>query len=206
MSEVLPEGVPVAQPDGVFGGYVRHAAHPAGWYRTMDRGFAVEHFGFPALPRRGERHTARDGSVWEFALTGSDWWELAEYRPTGGYENVTSWTAQRRHFVEPGAQHLLCGSGTVVRPGEQFAAAHRSVLTQARIDAMWLCAACEREAAKRRRPAAVELVEYAQRLRMFGERMPGGEGTWREWDDRAERFLRDLAAASETQEKAGPTG
>ncbi|WP_159840177.1 hypothetical protein [Nocardia sp. CY41] len=45
----------------------------------MDRGFAVDHFGFPALPRRGERHTAPDGSVWEFDLTGTDWWELAEY-------------------------------------------------------------------------------------------------------------------------------
>jgi hypothetical protein len=47
----------------------------------MDRGFAVDHFGFPALPRRGERHTAPDGSVWEFALTGTDWWELSEYAP-----------------------------------------------------------------------------------------------------------------------------
>jgi hypothetical protein len=125
-------------------------------------------------------------------------------------ENVTSWTAKRRHFVEPGAQHLLCGSGVVVRPGDQFAAAHRSVLTQARIDAMWLCAACEREAAKRQRPAetdaAVELLEYALRLRMFGERMQGGGETWREWDDRAERFLRGLTAASEVQEMAGPTG
>ncbi|MEV6555896.1 hypothetical protein AB0M22_09280 [Nocardia sp. NPDC051756] len=48
----------------------------------MDRGFAVGHFGFPALPRRGERHTASDRSVWEFALTGTDWWELAQHPPT----------------------------------------------------------------------------------------------------------------------------
>ncbi|UGT65290.1 hypothetical protein LTT66_18140 [Nocardia gipuzkoensis] len=65
-----------------MGGPVPHSQHPAGWYRTMDRGFAVDHFGFPALPRRGERHTAPDGSVWEFALTGTDWWELAEYAPS----------------------------------------------------------------------------------------------------------------------------
>jgi hypothetical protein len=52
----------------------------------MDRGFAVDHYGFPALPRRGERHTAPDGSVWEFDLTGTDWWELAEYAPAGGVE------------------------------------------------------------------------------------------------------------------------
>jgi hypothetical protein len=69
------------KPDGRMGGPVPHSQHPAGWYRTMDRGFAVDHYGFPALPRRGERHTATDGSVWEFDLTGTDWWELAEYAP-----------------------------------------------------------------------------------------------------------------------------
>lgn len=112
------------------------------------------------------------------------------------YENVTSWSGRRRHYVEPGAQHLLCGSGIVVRPGDEYVATHRSVLTQARIDAMWLCAACERVAAKRQRPAeteaAVKLLAYALHLRMHGERAPGGDETWKEWDDRTERFLRSL--------------
>lgn len=69
------------QPDGRMGGPVPHANRPAGWYRTMDRGFALGHFRFPAMPRRGERHTASDRSVWEFALTSTDWWELAEHAP-----------------------------------------------------------------------------------------------------------------------------
>ncbi len=47
----------------------------------MDRGFAVEHFRFPAHPRRDDRWTAHDGSVWVYGLTGTEWWELAEYAP-----------------------------------------------------------------------------------------------------------------------------
>lgn len=112
------------------------------------------------------------------------------------YENVTSWSGRRRHYVEPGAQHLLCGSGEVVRPGDPYVAVHRSALTQSRIDAMWLCAACGRVAAKRQRPAeteaAVKLLEGALHLCKQGERGPGGDETWREWVDRAERFLCSL--------------
>ncbi|MFG1794217.1 hypothetical protein [Nocardia sp. NPDC049149] len=45
--------------------------------------------------------------------------------------------------------------------------------------------------------AAVELLEYAMHLRMYGERAPGGNETWREWDGRAEKFLRSLAEEQE---------
>lgn len=117
------------------------------------------------------------------------------------YENVTSWSGRRRHYVEPGALYLLCGSGTLVRPGDPYVAAHRSAMTQARIDAMWLCAACARMAAKRQRPAetvtAVKLLEYAMHLRRYGERAPGGDETWREWHGRTERFLRALTDVTE---------
>ncbi|MCM6777903.1 hypothetical protein NDR87_31605 [Nocardia sp. CDC159] len=68
------------KPDGQFGTPARHSTQPAQWYRTMDRGFALQHFGFPAHPRRGERHTAPDGSVWGFGLTGTGWWELLAAR------------------------------------------------------------------------------------------------------------------------------
>lgn len=45
--------------------------------------------------------------------------------------------------------------------------------------------------------AAVNLLEYAFHLRRYGERVPGGNETWAEWDDRAERFLRALTDITE---------
>ena len=36
------------------------------------------------------------------------------------------------------------------------------------------------------------LLEEALHLRMNGERAPGGSETWREWDTKAEAFLRSL--------------
>jgi hypothetical protein len=41
------------------------------------------------------------------------------------------------------------------------------------------------------RPEAVDLVKYALHLRMHGERAPGGDETWGEFDRRAEEFLRN---------------
>ena len=46
---------------------------------------------------------------------------------------------------------------------------------------------------------AVRLLEAALHLRMNGERAPGGNETWRDWERRVELFLRGLlpdAAAS----------
>ena len=40
--------------------------------------------------------------------------------------------------------------------------------------------------------AARALLEEALRLRMYGERAPGGDETWREWDRRTEEYLRSL--------------
>lgn len=45
--------------------------------------------------------------------------------------------------------------------------------------------------------AAVKLLEYAMRLRMYGERAPGGDETWHEWATGAETFLRSLADITE---------
>lgn len=39
---------------------------------------------------------------------------------------------------------------------------------------------------------ARRLLEEALHLRMNGERAPGGNETWREWDTRTETFLRSL--------------
>jgi hypothetical protein len=37
---------------------------------------------------------------------------------------------------------------------------------------------------------AIKLLEYALHLRMYGERAPGGNETWAQWDRDAEVFLR----------------
>lgn len=42
---------------------------------------------------------------------------------------------------------------------------------------------------------ARELLEYALHLRMYGERAPGGNETWAEFDERCETFLRRLPPA-----------
>jgi hypothetical protein len=42
---------------------------------------------------------------------------------------------------------------------------------------------------------AIQILEYALHLRMYGERAPGGDETWRQFDQDCERFLRDQFAA-----------
>lgn len=37
---------------------------------------------------------------------------------------------------------------------------------------------------------ALRIIDYALHLRMYGERAPGGDETWRDWDLMAESFLR----------------
>jgi hypothetical protein len=39
---------------------------------------------------------------------------------------------------------------------------------------------------------AVRLLEEALHLRRNGEHAPGGNETWRDWDERAEKYLRGL--------------
>ena len=46
---------------------------------------------------------------------------------------------------------------------------------------------------------AAELVEEALHLRMYGERAPGGDETWAEWDRKAEAFLRARLGAGPSQ-------
>ena len=64
-----------------------------------------------------------------------------------------------------------------------------------------------RQAARRRadgahpgegKPPAVQLLEEALHLRMNGERAPGGNETWHDWDNRAEVFLRSLLPEPDT--------
>lgn len=43
---------------------------------------------------------------------------------------------------------------------------------------------------------AIRLLEEAFHLRMNGERAPGGNETWQDWDQRCEEFLRDVDTTS----------
>ncbi|AUS31693.1 hypothetical protein C1M55_11995 [Rhodococcus qingshengii] len=53
---------------------------PIGWYRTMTRKFATEHFGFPEVTGLLEcTHTASDGGTWGWGGDGD--WELLVYPP-----------------------------------------------------------------------------------------------------------------------------
>ena len=44
---------------------------------------------------------------------------------------------------------------------------------------------------------AVRLLEQALHLRMNGERAPGGDETWRDWERDAEEFLRGFRGGSD---------
>jgi hypothetical protein len=43
---------------------------------------------------------------------------------------------------------------------------------------------------------AIRILEYALHLRMYGERAPGGDETWNEFDQQCEEFLRRQHMAS----------
>lgn len=49
------------------------------------------------------------------------------------------------------------------------------------------------EAAEAERDQAKTLLEYAIHLRQHGERAPGGNETWAEFDQRTDHFLRGLS-------------
>lgn len=51
-------------------------------------------------------------------------------------------------------------------------------------------------AAQMQRREATSLLEYALHLRQHGEKAPGGSETWRQFDTRAEDFLRTHGAAA----------
>lgn len=55
------------------------------------------------------------------------------------------------------------------------------------------------------RSPAVKLLEEALFLRQNGEYPPGGRENWRDWDDKAERFLRGLLPA-EPRKDEGDAG
>lgn len=50
-----------------------------------------------------------------------------------------------------------------------------------------------RKKAENRADAAERLLEEALHLRMNGERAPGGNETWRDWDRKADAYLRETA-------------
>ncbi|MFG1794207.1 hypothetical protein [Nocardia sp. NPDC049149] len=64
------------------------------------------------------------------------------------FDNVTAWSARRRHLAKPGEHYTLCARATVVRPGDRYVNASRVPMTQELIDAMFLCDGCARVAAK----------------------------------------------------------
>jgi len=49
---------------------------------------------------------------------------------------------------------------------------------------------------------ARKLLEYALHLRMYGERAPGGDETWRQFDQMTEHFLRGLPYPEPAREEA----
>jgi hypothetical protein len=53
------------------------------------------------------------------------------------------------------------------------------------------------EQAEMKLQQATKLLNYALTIRMYGERAPGGDENWREWDMRTEVFLRSLLADSD---------
>ena len=61
------------------------------------------------------------------------------------------------------------------------------------------------EAAAAKSPA-VQLLEEALFLRTNGEYAPGGNENWRDWDDKAERFLRGLLPPEIESEKGSEDG
>lgn len=75
--------------------------------------------------------------------------------------------------------------------------------------AAWWMAVSENTArkmveARRERDEAVRLLKYALHLRMHGERAPGGNETWQQFDRDAEAYLRSPAPWS--QPDADPLG
>lgn len=96
------------------------------WYRTLERSFATEHFGFPPVPTTGQSQTASDGSVWVFELTGpNQWWELSQYAPLpedgqpcetcGGTGAVVCWSPGGPCRTSPCE---ACGPCTSCKAGE----------------------------------------------------------------------------------------
>jgi transcriptional regulator with XRE-family HTH domain len=55
-------------------------------------------------------------------------------------------------------------------------------------------------------PEVVELLQYALHLRQYGERAPGGNETWREFDQRAEILLRKLSGHPDVLAVQHPVG
>jgi hypothetical protein len=60
----------------------------------------------------------------------------------------------------------------------------------ATIDAVMAVVGPEVERLRKDRDVARNLLEAALHLRMYGERAPGGNENWADWDRDAERFLR----------------
>jgi hypothetical protein len=126
-----------------------------------------------------------------------------------GKPGTTSGTDPYRDF--PPAQALalevLAARARLGEPAWTFSTRHRPALealaarglvewkhwTLPRTCLAWLTGA-GREAVLdvRYKPPGIALLEEALHLRMNGERAPGGNETWRDWDLRTETFLRSL--------------
>jgi hypothetical protein len=106
----------------------------------------------------------------------SEWFVLQERRPGAEWEDCMSLAAWHDPAVRSEA---LAGfrEADDVPPGTEYRMARRteSILSPGA-----------------RKAPELELLEEALFLRMNGERAPGGNETWRDWDGRAESFLRSL--------------
>lgn len=86
---------------------------PDGYFRFMDLDFAARR-GFPASPTDGDKHTARDRSVWRFD---GEQWELREYAPdpAGLIEQVRTLEADLVMCREQLAQETDLGPDSLVK-------------------------------------------------------------------------------------------
>jgi hypothetical protein len=113
---------------------------------------------------------------------------------------VANWVAAAKTWLDDaGARNYT--ETAVEFPGEKVSVevklageAERFVFILQRVGPGKLTPHEARKQADERADAAVRLLEEAFHLRMNGERAPGGNETWRDWDRKCETFLRDIDA------------
>lgn len=106
----------------------------------------------------------------------SEWFVLQERKPGGEWEDCMSLAAWHDPAVRSEALAIF-REGEDCAPGTEYRMVRRteSVL-----------------GGGGGKTPELKLLEEALFLRMYGERAPGGNETWHDWDLRAETFLRSL--------------
>lgn len=100
-------------------------------------------------------------------------------------------------FVLPGGESTSARLRRIAQERTQLAVALRAKTEELRQE-QTARAASQQDltAAERQRDDAIRLLIYALHLRMHGERAPGGDETWSQFDRDAEAYLRRIGDAS----------